>query len=75
MSELIKCPECGNQFELSKAMSKDLEASLEKKWQGKLQEAAARAKDEASQEIKQLEASLNESRKVELSLRKERVDL
>ena len=51
--ELIKCPECGAEFPLSQAMSKDMEVEYSKKYQQQIKELEEK-KD------KELEAKANE---------------
>jgi hypothetical protein len=45
--ELIKCPKCGEEFELSQAISRDIEEAVSKKYAQKLKEQEEKAKKAA----------------------------
>jgi hypothetical protein len=86
----IKCPECGAQIPLTKALSKDIEAGFKTKYKDQLMEAEenirAKVKKEielqSSSELKDLKAdieakdkALAESKENEIKLRRERREL
>lgn len=54
--EMIKCPECGAEFELSQALSRDLEVSISKKYEIQIRAL----KDQSQKEIEAKEKELTE---------------
>ena len=68
--ELIKCPECGSEFELSQAISRDIEEAISKKYDHKIKEMQQKAKrdqeakeDEFEKREKELYAKMESEKK------------
>jgi hypothetical protein len=57
----IKCPKCGTQIELTKALSEDIEASIKKQYEDKIQ----KVKEEAEKKIKEKDSELESILSVE----------
>lgn len=75
MSDLIKCPSCGEEFELDKAMAKKMEAGVEKELQKRLKAAKESIQAEANSQVEELQAKLDAANKNEISLRKQKTEL
>ncbi len=75
MSEVIKCPECGHDIELDKAMAKKAAIGIEKEIAKRVAEAEKKAQSEANVETQKLRCQLDEANKRELQLRKDRTEL
>ena len=58
--ELIKCPECGAEFELSLAVSHDIEVEAAKKYQKQIKELEEKALKEAEVKDSELQKKLEE---------------
>ena len=56
--ELIKCPECGAEFELSQAISRDIEDAVSKKYALKVKEQEEKAKAAAAENEAELEKKI-----------------
>jgi hypothetical protein len=87
---MIKCPDCGTQFPLNKALSKDIEAGFKAKYKDQLEAAESDIRAEVKKEIEKQSSSelkdlktdleakekaLAESKENEIKLRRERRDL
>lgn len=75
MSEIIKCPSCGEEFEPDKALAKKLEANLDREYKIKLGKAIEETKKEAEIENSNLRIQLDAIKQNELSLRKQKNEL
>lgn len=78
-NEQIKCPECGHEFSLSKAMSKDIERDLRSKLE---KELTTKIRSEASQEanvlradLASVEGKLQQAQNAEVALRRQQREL
>jgi len=60
--ELIKCPECGAEFELSQAISHDIENAVAKKYQQKIKDIEEKAQNEVKEKESESEKKLREER-------------
>lgn len=59
---LMKCPECGAEFELSQAVSHDIEVEVSKKYQKQLKELEEKSRKEAENKEKELSLKLQEEK-------------
>ena len=59
---LIKCPECGAEFELSQAVSHDIEVEIKKKYQKQIKELEEKAHKDAEAKERDLQAELKKER-------------
>lgn len=59
---LIKCPECGAEFELSQAVSHDIEVEVSKKYQKQLKELEEKSRKETEDKEKELSQKLQEEK-------------
>lgn len=79
MANIIKCPSCGEEIEISEALSQSIREDVEKEITKKVEQ---KLKDESSQEVKLLEeelkqktTKLNQAREEELKLRQDKLKL
>jgi len=75
MSDLIKCPSCGEEFELDKAMAKKMEAGVEKELAKRLAVEKNKILKEANESVISLQEKLDKANANELSLRKQKTEL
>ena len=75
MSELISCPECGFSFSLDQAMSKKLEAGLEKELAKKLAFEKAKIEKAAEINLASIQEALDKAKANELQLRRQKTEL
>ncbi len=75
MPEIINCPECGFAIELDKAMAKKAAAGLEKEINKRITEAERKFQIKAELEVAEIQNQLNQAKKNELELRKQRTEL
>jgi len=59
---LMKCPECGAEFELSQAVSHDIEVEVSKKYQKQLKELEEKSRKEAENKEKELRLKRQEEK-------------
>ena len=71
MSEMIKCPECGSSIDISKALSKNIEANLETELRKRLDDQKKRLQKENDAEVNRLLGELQTAHENELNLRKQ----
>ena len=57
---LVKCPECGAEFELSQAVSHDMEMEVAKKYQKQIKEFEEKARKESEAKDSVLQKKLKE---------------
>ena len=59
---LIKCPECGSEFELSQAVSHDIEVEVAKKYQKQIKESEEKSSKEVEEKEKELNQRIQEEK-------------
>ena len=60
--DLIKCPECGAEFELSKAVSHDIEVEVAKKYQKQIKDLEEKTQKESEAKEEELKRKLQDER-------------
>lgn len=75
MSEMIKCPECNASIDISKALSKNIEANLEVELKKRVAIEKGKIIKEANESILSLQEKLDTANANELNLRKQKTEI
>lgn len=79
MANIIKCPSCGEEIEITEALSQTIKADLEKELSEKIKDKYAQESQEKTklleEELKIKNIKLEEAREAELNIRKEKTKL
>jgi hypothetical protein len=79
MANIIKCPSCGEEIEITEALSQTIKADLEKELSEKIKAKYAEESSEKTklleEELKQKNEKLKETMEAELNIRKEKTKL
>ncbi|MBF0215933.1 MAG: DUF2130 domain-containing protein [Candidatus Omnitrophica bacterium] len=72
-NELIKCPACGAEFELSQAIARDMETAFSKKYQAQMKEFEEKARREMKEQMETAQKKFSEDarKKAEAALKGE----